>query len=446
VRGQEKLLALLGALVWRVVLVALLYSLGYLFYLPFYANYQQLYVNGVGLVTSGTSVSDYLTIFGLWICIVFGLFLADFYHKGVPILRLRVRGRTLSNGMYAAIYVALGIVILFILMLLGLKMLLLALLALGLFLFLYTLWERPGSVVSERSDDEISDANPSVQAAVLAEKAALNLQQMRDWVSTHFMYLLLLTGLCISLGMEAVYVRDFLDGSDWERMNSYFKFSMQAWLCFAIGAALAVHYLGRILRGMLRQAWLILLTVLVVCCSLFLVEGTLSRIQDHQLWFASQPATIHADYTPSIDGEAFMRSMYPGDAQAIAWLNEHIDGSPVILEATTPYSYQWYNRVSVYTGLPDVLGWPDHVGEQRYDNQPANRLTDIGLMYTTVDTAQTLELLHYYHVRYIYVGDLERQVYAQQSSAGLDKFDHMAGDSLEVVYRANGVTIYEVVK
>ena len=44
----------------------------------------------------------------------------------------------------------------------------------------------------------------------------------------------------------------------------------------------------------------------------------------------------------------------------------------------------------------------------------------------------------------MYVGDLERQAYAQQSTAGLDKFDHMVGDTLRVVYRAEGVTIYEV--
>ena len=49
-----------------------------------------------------------------------------------------------------------------------------------------------------------------------------------------------------------------------------------------------------------------------------------------------------------------------------------------------------------------------------------------------------------YHVRYIYVGELERQAYAQQSTAGLDKFDHMVGSSLRIVYRSNGVTIYEV--
>ena len=65
-------------------------------------------------------------------------------------------------------------------------------------------------------------------------------------------------------------------------------------------------------------------------------------------------------------------------------------------------------------------------------------------MYSTTDTALALELLRYYHVRYIYVGQLEQQLYANQSANGLKKFDAMVGSSLRVVYRANGVTIYEV--
>src|SRR6266516_4723494 len=110
---------------------------------------------------------------------------------------------------------------------------------------------------------------------------------------------------------------------------------------------------------------------------------------------------------------------------------------PVILEAASPNSYQWYNRVSVYTGLPDVLGWPDHEEEERYATQLGTRLADIGTMYSSPDTVQTMSLLHLYHVRYVYVGALERSTYGPWN-----KFDHMAG--LRVVYQSDGVTIYEV--
>jgi uncharacterized membrane protein len=175
------------------------------------------------------------------------------------------------------------------------------------------------------------------------------------------------------------------------------------------------------------------------------VEGTYARIQDHQQWIDTQTPAQDAHYTPTLDGFAFVRAWYPGDARAITWLNVHVDGSPVLLEAAIPYDFTWANRVSVYTGLPDVLGWLGHENEQRYPNQAANRLADIGLIYTTHDVALALELLHHYDVRYIYVGDLEREAYAPQSSAGLDKFDSMAQQGfLRLVYRQDGVAIYRV--
>jgi uncharacterized membrane protein len=189
--------------------------------------------------------------------------------------------------------------------------------------------------------------------------------------------------------------------------------------------------------------WMAMFTVLMLGCTLFVGFGTAARIADHQLWIEGQKPAISADYTPTLDGFAFVRSWYPGDAAAIEWLNAHVSGSPVVLEAVLPDPYRWGNRVSVYTGLPDVLGWPDHEGEQRYTDPLSGRLADIVTIYTTQDTTQALELLHHYHVRYVYVGPLERQTYAAHSSASLDKFDHMA--ALHIVYRTSEVTIYEVV-
>jgi len=150
---------------------------------------------------------------------------------------------------------------------------------------------------------------------------------------TQFTFLLLLVGLCISLGLEIVYVRDFLDGSINERMNTVFKFSMQTWLCFAIGGAIAVQRLWSSWGLCSKGAWAVLLVLLVLGGSVFLAAGTAARIRDHQAWAAIQPPPQSANYTPTLDGAAFIQAWYPGDARAIAWLNANIAGSPVVLEA-----------------------------------------------------------------------------------------------------------------
>jgi uncharacterized membrane protein len=73
-----------------------------------------------------------------------------------------------------------------------------------------------------------------------------------------------------------------------------------------------------------------------------------------------------------------------------------------------------------------------------------SRMVDVGIIYSTPDPNQANQLLRYYHVRYIYVGELERKAYAAQSTTCLDKFVRMVGSGLRVVYRHDGVTIYEV--
>jgi YYY domain-containing protein len=410
----------------------LLCGLAYLFYWPFYANYQQLYVNGLGLVRTGTTLGNYLTVFGFGLFLALSFLLFEGYRWLIK--RREVRGSGKGNGIgksgsvrWTVGYLLFCGIAFTAAALAGVKALLLMTLFGGLLLF--SLHIRSTSMVMKAS---------SVQKTFMGE--------IRELTNVHVAYLLLLLGLSISLGMEVVYVRDFLDGGVFERMNTVFKFSIPVWFFLAIGGALAVHHLWKHMRQGVRRVWTLFFTLLLAGCSVFLPLGTASRVNDHQAWIAEQPPVKSANYTPTLDGMAFMRAWYPGDAEAISWMNEYISGSPVILEAAAPLSYTWFGRVAVYTGLPDVLGWLDHEQEQRYGDTLLNRLTDIAIMYTTPDVQQAIALLHYYHVRYIYVGELERQAYAGQSLIGLDKFERMVGDTLRLVYRTGGVTIYEVIR
>src|SRR6185312_11187862 len=53
-------------------------------------------------------------------------------------------------------------------------------------------------------------------------------------------YLVILLGLAVAFGVEVIYVRDFLDNSDWERMNTVFKFYYQVWTLLSLGGILAL--------------------------------------------------------------------------------------------------------------------------------------------------------------------------------------------------------------
>jgi YYY domain-containing protein len=443
-KRQAPKLEMFVSLGYTVITFVLLCGLGYLLYFPFYASYQELYVNGLGPVTQGTTLSDYFTVFGLWTFITLSFFIMELYRWW------KTRSTFISKPHRIAGYILLCGVVLIFVTLISLKVLLLALIALGIFLFFA--WMKTvgaardaqfivSNLLPKPAPNLASNFTPDLSPGPASNLVPKFVSSTFD-ATTSFAYLLLLVGLCITLGQEIVYVRDFLDGGDYYRMNTVFKFSMQAWLCFAIGGALAVQRIYHFLGGIIQRVWLASLIALVLGCSVFLSEGTTARINDHQVWVDVQHPVQSADYTPTIDGFAFVRAWYPSDAQAITWLNDHVSGSPIILEASAPVSFQWYNRVSVFTGLPDVLGWPDHVGEQRYDYQPLNRETDINIMYTTADSSLTVELLRYYHVHYIYVGPLEQQLYGP--SNGLEKFNKMVGTTLRIVYNSNHVIIYEM--
>jgi uncharacterized membrane protein len=133
----------------------------------------------------------------------------------------------------------------------------------------------------------------------------------------------------------------------------------------------------------------------------------------------------------------------PSDLKAIRWLQDNVAGSPVILEGWAPL-YHWGSRVSIYTGLPTVIGWDWHQIQQRwaYQDEVQQRVQDVKTMYVGTSIPQTVELLRAYQVRYVYVGELERAYYP---GPGLAKFDAMVGQYLELVYDQDGVRVYRVI-
>ena len=97
----------------------------------------------------------------------------------------------------------------------------------------------------------------------------------------------------------------------------------------------------------------------------------------------------------------------PDDYLATKWLNENISGNPVVLEANGD-SYTDYQRVSVITGLPTVLGWRTHEWLWKSNPQILDvRAADIQTIYTSTNEDEVRDLISFYNISYIYVGKLE---------------------------------------
>jgi YYY domain-containing protein len=238
-----------------------------------------------------------------------------------------------------------------------------------------------------------------------------------------FLWLLAAVALGLIAVGEIAYVRDVFDGTAEFRFNTVFKTGYQAWFLLAIVAGVTVHRRAGSLRPPIRVAWLTVLVVLGALALVYPILGTYSRMQQ----FANRP---------TLDGMAWLERSSPGDAAAIWWLRRSVHGSPTLLEDVgNDFDAAGRGRVSTFTGLPAVAEWPGH--EVQWGHDPGRRDADARLIYRTGDIAAARRLLKRYHVRYVFVGRLERQDYAP---AELAKFRRLGTP----VFRSDGTVVYRI--
>ncbi len=136
------------------------------------------------------------------------------------------------------------------------------------------------------------------------------------------------------------------------------------------------------------------------------------------------------------------------DYAMIRWLQDNVVGTPIILEGRSEREYLWGPRVSIYTGLPTLVGYSHHERQQRTVD-PLSRFVDqralqTDTIYHTTDYTLAMHLLKAYDVSFIVVGQLERAYYSPE---GLDKFRQMAAlGMLQVVYEQGETLVYQVVR
>jgi len=250
------------------------------------------------------------------------------------------------------------------------------------------------------------------------------------------------TALVISMFVEI-----FVVTGDVGRQNTVFKFYLQAWVLLGLSAAAAFNWLLIEFRKWLvgwRTAWNMVAIVLVTCSVFFLFIYGSAKIQDR----------MSTDAPHGLDGMVFMDyAKYneyavdidlSEDYRAIRWIQETVQGSPVIAEAPSAgIQYSWLNRFSVYTGLPDVVGWEWHQIQQRlmFTEMVKSRGMQEDIFYATTDVIAAREFLRKYDVRYIIVGQLERAKYPWE---GIEKFHVYDGTFWNEVYRDGQTVIYKV--
>jgi YYY domain-containing protein len=243
-------------------------------------------------------------------------------------------------------------------------------------------------------------------------------------------------GLVLVLGTEFVFFRDAFQ----TRMNTLFKVYYQAWVLFAVMAALAlvVIWVENRSRSMTRAA-------VVGLASVGLIAGLVYPVLSTRQWTGEFAAWS------GLDGIAYLEALSADELAAIGWLQANSRPTDVLLEAGG-CSYQVnggmpLNRASAFSGVPTVIGWSGHERQWR-SGQPALldeiplRERQIAEIFADPSGASAAD----HGITLLYIGTFEtgdwRHVCAAAGPyAGIQESD-FPGPGWEIAFSQGDVTIY----
>lgn len=273
-----------------------------------------------------------------------------------------------------------------------------------------------------------------------------------------------LFGFLLVLFSEFFYFKDIYPAHF--RSNTMFKLGYQA---FIIGSFVVSYVFVRLLSSRPSkpyERWEKFLYILLFIPQLFLVSifpffsirSYFGGLQTYRglsgiTWFAKE---YPDDYKAAmfLKGDIVKGNTYGNSKDTTQWLRflsqtdehvhydiltKHIAYMPVVLEADGD-SYTDYGRMSVFSGLPTVIGWGVHEWLWRgtYD-VVAPRKEEVRQLYETGDALLIQSLLDKYNIKYIVIGSLERQKFPQLNE---DRFNSFG----TVVFRSGLTTVYAIDK
>ena len=252
-----------------------------------------------------------------------------------------------------------------------------------------------------------------------------------------------LVGLALVVSVEYLVLRNI----DVGRTNTVFKLYLQVWVLWAIAAAASVGTVYTRLPSIprvWRESWRVAFVVLVVSALLYPTLAVPAKARDR----------FDPSAGRSLDGTAFMKTAVftdrdvpmrlADDRDAMRWMLEHVDGSPVVAEVNTyPTLYGWELRYAMFTGNPSIVGWDYHQRQQRPTQSALvyDRIRDVQELYETHDPAAAYRTLRRYGASYAVVGPLERAYYPR----GTAKWQRGLGRYWTLAYENRGVRIYRVI-
>jgi len=206
--------------------------------------------------------------------------------------------------------------------------------------------------------------------------------------------LLCILGLGLTWVVEFFYLRDMFDS----RTNTVFKFGYQAWILLGLAAISALLSARR--RDGRARRWSIVGGLLMLLCLGYAPAAAWSKTEGFSR-------------APELDGTAYVAEAYPDEWAVIDWLRANAQADDVLVEAPGTDFYAWTSRVSAWSGVPSVLGWPGHEAQWRgSESAVRQRMRVLDAVYRRMD-AKALRALEPYGATLLVMGPAERERYGE---------------------------------
>jgi uncharacterized membrane protein len=235
-------------------------------------------------------------------------------------------------------------------------------------------------------------------------------------------FLIILSTLLIIIP-EFIYIKDIYPMH--YRANTMFKLTYEAFMMLSISCGYIIIKIFSNLKNKITLIMFfipsIILIYMVLAYPVFAINSYYDNLKNYK----------------KLDGTLYMQATHSQDYDLINWINKNIKDTPIILESAGD-SYTDYARISAYTGLPTVVGWPVHEWLWRgtYD-VVGPRVNDVKTLYTSSDLEKITNLINKYNISYVVVADLDRQKYTDLNEANFKKLG-------KIIYSKNGAKIYRI--
>lgn len=245
-----------------------------------------------------------------------------------------------------------------------------------------------------------------------------------------FAGILAVAGMLIILGVEFIFLKDifYYSNNNYFRANTVFKFYYATWVIWGIACSIFIYLVLTKYTQITKSNLLITKIIIFIIVFASLIYFPKS-IFDNFLGGRTP--------SPTLNGINYVKQNYPGDYYAIKFINENIPGTPVIMEAVG-LAYTYFARISSYTGLPTIIGWPTHEWQWRDNSEiPFARKQDVERAYNAPTVEELMNVITKYNVEYIFVGQKEEETYKNIS---LELFN----SNFVEIFNFMGTKIYKV--